>query len=125
MTDKATMQEQVYDPMKTLKERFYGAKTQSEWDSAKEELKTLLSTASGLMDEKFFEKYKKGVVDSISKMYQYKEKQFNRKQFQSQPKLMFSKETDDVIRALADTMRQYYANLIDIQYMQYWEKKDE
>lgn len=86
MTGKETLNEKVYKPIKDLKQKMYDSKDQQEWDNCKEELKVLFNTAQSMMDKNFYEKYKQGIVDSISKMYTFKEKQFNKKQFIAQPK---------------------------------------
>ena len=78
MSDKETMQTEVYDKIKDIKNRFYNAKTQEEWNQIKEEYKVVMAKAKELMTPEFYEKYNKGVQDSIAKIYSYKEKQFNK-----------------------------------------------
>lgn len=78
MSDKETMQTEVYDKIKDIKNRFYNSKTQDEWNQIKEDYKVVMSKAKELMTPEFYEKYNKGVQDSIAKIYSYKEKQFNK-----------------------------------------------
>lgn len=66
----------VYDRVKNLKDRFYQTKNQDEWEECKKELIPLLDEAKGLMTPDFYPKYKQGVVDSIAKMWAFKEKYF-------------------------------------------------
>lgn len=99
MSDKETMQTEVYDKVKDIKNRFYNAKTQDEWNQIKEEYKVVMAKAKELMTPEFYEKYNKGVQDSIAKIYSYKEKQFNKKQFIAQPKVTYLLQ-DDLAAAL-------------------------
>lgn len=98
----------VYDRVKNLKQRFYETKTQEEWDECKKELVTVLDEAKELMTPDFFPKYRQGIVDSIAKIYSYKEKQFNKKQFVPQPKQSYIFREDEgqsfsrLCNALAD-----------------------
>lgn len=66
----------IYDRVKNLKDRFYQTKNQEEWDECKKELVTVLDEAKGLMTSDFYPKYKQGVVDSVAKMWTFKEKYF-------------------------------------------------
>lgn len=107
MVDKQVMQERVYTPMTELKNKFFQTKNQEEWDNCKVELKELLELAKELMDSEFYEKYKKGVVDSIAKMFTFKEKYFSKfkgekKMFTPAPKYIFQ---DDLATALADYIK--------------------
>lgn len=95
MENKEKMQNEVYTPMKELKERFYASKTQDEWDGCKKELTALLDKAKEMMTEDFYPKYKQGVIDSISKMYTFKEKYFSKKQYVAQPKQSFIFREDE------------------------------
>ena len=81
----------VYDRVKNLKQRFYETKTQEEWDECKKELVTVLDEAKGLMTSDFFPKYKQGVVDSVAKMWTFKEKYFQQQgqKKQYQPKVTY------------------------------------
>lgn len=94
--------------MKELKEKFYNTKTQSEWDECKKELTALLDKAKEMMTEDFYPKYKQGVIDSILKMYTFKEKYFAKKQYVAQPKQSFILREDEgrafvrLANALAD-----------------------
>ena len=92
MTDKETLQKEIYEPVKALKDKFYQCKTMEDWNTCKEELKPLLAKiAEPLMTSDFATKYKQNLVDAIAKMWQYKEpyfkKQENKKQFQ--PKVTY------------------------------------
>ena len=78
MSDKETMQTEVYDKIKDIKNRFYNSKTQDEWNQIKEEYKIVMAKAKELMTPEFYEKYNKGVQDAIAKIYGSKEKQFNK-----------------------------------------------
>ena len=80
--------EQVYAPIRDLKQKFYECQSNDEWQELKKQLKALLTTAKESMDEAFYEKYSQGVINTITKIYGYKQKQFNKadKKFQPQPK---------------------------------------
>lgn len=78
MTDERL--QEVYAKIKEIKDRFYNSKSQSEWDETKKELVEELSIAEKLMSPDFYPKYKQGVVDSVSKMYSYKQKWFEQQE---------------------------------------------
>jgi hypothetical protein len=80
----------VYDRVKSLKDRFYATKNQEEWEECKKELIPLLDEAKTLMTPDFYPKYKQGVVDSIAKMWAFKEKYF---QQQGQKKVFPAKQS--------------------------------
>lgn len=94
----------VYDRVKNLKDRFYASKDQSEWDECKKELIPLLDEAKALMTPDFYPKYKQGVVDSVAKMWTYKEPYFNKQQTkkQFQPKVTYLLQDD-----LADALTKF------------------
>lgn len=102
MTDRETLEKEIYSPVKALKERFYTAKTMDEWNACKEELKPLLAKIDEpLMTTDFAIKYKKNLVDAIAKMWQYKEpyfkKQENKKQFQPKVTYLLQPELAEAI----------------------------
>jgi len=86
MQDKETMKNEVYTPMQQVKDRFYNAKTQEEWNEIKEDYKAIVAKAKELMDCSFFDKWNEGNQQTITKIYSYKEKLFNKKTFVAQPK---------------------------------------
>ena len=94
----------VYDRVKNLKDRFYASKNQSEWDECKKELVAVLDEAKALMTPDFFPKYKQGVVDSISKMWSFKESYFNK---QGQKKQFTQKVTFLLQPELAEALTAY------------------
>lgn len=94
----------VYDRVKNLKQRFYETKTQEEWDECKKELVTVLDEAKELMTPDFFPKYKQGVVDSVAKMWTFKEKYF---QQQGQKKTYQPKVTYLLQPELAQALTAY------------------
>lgn len=104
MVEKQVLQEKVYEPIKNLKNKFYQTKTQEEWDNCKVELKELLELAKPMMDSEFYEKYKKGVVDSIAKTYTYKEKYFKKSKFTPQPKVTYLLQ-DELAQALTEYVK--------------------
>jgi bisphosphoglycerate-independent phosphoglycerate mutase (AlkP superfamily) len=104
MSDKETMQTEVYDKVKDIKNRFYNAKTQDEWNQIKEEYKVVMAKAKELMTPEFYEKYNKGVQDSIAKIYSYKEKQFNKKQFQPKVTYLLQDETSQKLTEFLDVL---------------------
>lgn len=92
MSDKETLEKEIYTPCKQLKDRFYNAKTIDEWHQCKEELKPLLAKIDEpLMSADFAVSYKKNLVDAIAKMWKYKEPYFNKQQNKKQftPKVTF------------------------------------
>lgn len=109
MSDKETMQNEVYTPLKELKDKFYNAKTQDEWDNYKKELTTLLDRAKELMTPEFFEKYRQGTIDVIAKMYTFKEKQFNKPKYTPQPKqsYIFREDEGQAFIKLCETFSQF------------------
>lgn len=108
MSNKETLQNEVYTPLKELKDKFYNAKTQDEWDNYKKELTVLFDRAKELMTPEFFEKYRQGTIDVIAKMYTFKEKYFNKPKFTPQPKQSYIFREDEgksfirLCNALAD-----------------------
>ena len=92
----------VYQPIKELKQKMYECKTQDSWDEYKGQLLELFKVAESMMDKNFYDKYRQGIVDSIAKIYSYKEKQFNKKQFQ--PKVTYLLQ-DDLAKALTEYIK--------------------
>lgn len=109
MENKETMQTEVYDKVKDVKNRFYNSKTQDEWNQIKEDYKVVMAKAKELMTPEFYEKYNKGVQDSIAKIYSYKERQFNKKQFVPQPKqsYIFREDEGQAFIKLCETFSQF------------------
>ena len=122
MENKETMQTEVYDKVKDVKNRFYNAKTQDEWNQIKEDYKVVMAKAKELMTPEFYEKYNKGVQDSIAKIYGYKEKQFNKKQFQ--PKVTYLLQPE-LAQALTEYLKIKTIQLIKEVGNDIFEKKDE
>lgn len=80
MTNKPEVQK-IYDDVKTIKNGFYNAKNETEWQTLKSQLTTTLDEAKKVLTPDFYEKYREGVVQSISKIYEYKKAHtFNKKQ---------------------------------------------
>lgn len=109
MSDKETMQNEVYNKVKDLKNRFYNAKTQDEWNQIKEDFKVVMAKAKELMTPDFYEKYNKGTLDAITKIYTYKEKQFNKAKFVAQPKqsYIFREDEGQAFIKLCETFSQF------------------
>lgn len=106
MQDKETLQKEIYTPAKELKDKFYNARTIEEWNTCKEELKTLLAKIDEpLMTTDFATSYKKNLVDSIAKMWKYKEPYFNKQQNkkQFQPKVTYLLQPE-----LAQALTEYF-----------------
>ena len=78
MTNQDEINAKVYQPIKELKQKMYECKTQDNWDEYKGQLLELFKVAESMMDKSFYDKYRQGIVDSITKIYSYKEKQFNK-----------------------------------------------
>ena len=95
MSDKDEINAKVYQPIKELKQKMYECKTQDNWDEYKGQLLELFKVAESMMDKSFYDKYRQGIVDSITKIYSYKEKQFNKKQFVPQPKQSYIFREDE------------------------------
>ncbi len=109
MTNKDELNAKVYQPIKEVKQLMYECKTKEEWDRHKGQLVELLMVAKSMMDKDFYPKYKQGIVDSISKIYGFKEKQFNKKTFQSAPKqsFIFREEEGKAFIQLCETLSQF------------------
>lgn len=100
---------QIYEPIKQLKQKFYECQTKEEWQKLKEELKPLLTLAKENMDAKFYEQYSQGVINSITKIYSYKDKLFNKKQYVPQPKqsYIFRPEEGEAFIKLANALTEF------------------
>lgn len=110
--DRETLQEVIYSPIKDLKQKFYECSCPECWDELKVELKDLFEKAKGMMDEKFYETYRSGVVKSIEKIYGYKKKQWEKKQFT--PKKTYLLQ-DDLAAALTDYIK-IKTKLMELEY---------
>lgn len=100
---------QIYEPIKQLKQRFYECQSNDDWQKLKEELKSLLALAKENMDAKFYEQYSQGIINSITKIYSYKEKQFNKPQYKAQPKqsYIFRPEEGEAFIKLANALADF------------------
>ncbi len=87
--DRETLQKEIYTPAKELKQKFYECDCPECWDELKVELKELLAKAKEMMDEKFYETYRAGIVQSIEKIYGYKKKKWEKKQFVAPVKVSY------------------------------------
>ena len=102
MSDKETLEKEIYTPCKELKDKFYNAKNIDEWNACKEELKPLLAKMDEpLMTTDFAAKYKKNLVDAIAKIWKYKEpyfnKQANKKQYQQKVTYLLQPELAEAL----------------------------
>ena len=98
MSDKDEINAKVYQPIKELKQKMYECKTQDSWDEYKGQLLELFKVAESMMDKSFYDKYRQGIVDSIAKIYNYKQKQFNKAKVFT-PKVTYLLQ-DDLAQAL-------------------------
>ena len=120
---KEQLYEQVYQPIKDLKEAFYNSKTPEEWEQLKDHLVELLAKAEDVMDKDFYPKYKEGVVASIKKMYDSKVKYWE-KQKQGKPQFTPKKSyllQDELAEALTEYIK-LQTKLMQIQYKNVFEK---
>ena len=127
MQDKETLQKEIYTPAKELKDKFYNAKTIEDWNACKEELKTLLTKIDEpLMTTDFAISYKKNLVDSIAKMWKYKEPYFNKQQNkkQFQPKVTYLLQPE-LAQALTEYFKIKTIQLIKEMGNDIFDKKDE
>ena len=101
--------EQVYAPIRDLKQKFYECQSNDEWQELKKQLKVLLSTAKELMDEKFYDQYSQGVINSITKIYGYKQKQFNKaeKKFTPKSSYILRPEEGEAFIKLANALTEF------------------
>lgn len=112
--DRETLQEVIYSPIKDLKQKFYECSCPECWDELKVELKDLFEKAKGMMDEKFYETYRSGVVKSIEKIYGYKKKQWEKKQFVPPVKVSYIFQ-DDLAAALTKYI-ELQTKMMELQY---------
>ena len=98
MTNQDEINAKVYQPIKELKQKMYECKTQDSWDEYKGQLLELFKVAESMMDKSFYTKYRQGIVDSITKIYSYKQKQFNKAKVFT-PKVTYLLQ-DDLAQAL-------------------------
>ena len=103
MTNQDEINAKVYQPIKELKQKMYECKTQDSWDEYKGQLLELFKVAESMMDKSFYNKYRQGIVDSITKIYNYKEKQFNKAKVFT-PKVTFLLQ-DDLAKALTEYIK--------------------
>ena len=103
--DRETLQEVIYSPIKDLKQKFYECSCPECWDELKVELKDLFEKAKGMMDEKFYETYRSGVVKSIEKIYGYKKKKWDKKpQFTPKKTFLLQDETSEKLNEFLDVV---------------------
>ena len=103
MSDKDEINAKVYQPIKELKQKMYECKTQDSWDEYKGQLLELFKVAESMMDKSFYDKYRQGIVDSIAKIYNYKQKQFNKAKVFT-PKVTYLLQ-DDLSAALTEYIK--------------------
>lgn len=114
---KSQLDETVYKPIGVLKQKFYECQSNDEWQNLKAELKALLSTAKESMDATFYEKYSQGVINTITKIYGYKQKQFNKaekKQFTPKQSYIFREAEGQKIIEFLDTLNKVLKKKYDI-----------
>ena len=105
----AQINEQVYAPIRDLKQKFYECQSNDEWQELKKQLKVLLSTAKESMDEKFYDQYSQGVINSITKIYGYNQKQFNKaeKKFTTKSSYILRPEEGEAFIKLANALTEF------------------
>lgn len=103
--------QEVYAKIKEIKDRFYNSKSQAEWDETKKELVEELGIAEKLMSQDFYLKYKHGVVDTVSKMYSFKQKWFEqqgqKKQWPVKQSYIFRENEGEAFTRLCNTLADY------------------
>lgn len=106
---KSQLDETVYKPIGALKQKFYECQSNDEWQNLKTELKALLSTAKESMDAKFYDQYSQGVINSITKIYGYKQKQFNKaeKKFTPKSSYIFREAEGEAFIKLANALTEF------------------
>lgn len=115
--NNAQINEQVYAPIRDLKQKFYECQSNDEWQELKKQLKALLATAKEAMDAKFYDQYSQGVINSITKIYGYKQKQFNKaekKQFTPKSSYIFREAEGQKIIEFLDTLNKVLKKKYDI-----------
>lgn len=119
---KDDLQVKIYTPIQQLKDAFYQAKSEQEWNDLKEQLVEILAYAEDVMDAEFYAKYKEGVVNSIKKMYEFKVKYWKKN---SEKKAYTPKKTyllqDDLAAALTKYI-ELQTKLLEYQYKNIFEK---
>lgn len=106
----AQINEQVYAPIRDLKQKFYECQSNDEWQELKKQLKTLLTLAKENMDENFYDQYSQGVINTITKIYGYKQKQFNKaekKQFTPKSSYILRPEEGEALIKLANALTEF------------------
>ena len=107
---KDDLQVKIYTPIQQLKDAFYAAKTQEEWDDLKEQLVEILAYAEDVMDAEFYNKYKDGVINSIKKMYDFKVKYWKKaekKAYAPKSSYIFREEEGKAFCALCEAYINY------------------
>lgn len=109
----AQINEQVYAPIRDLKQKFYECQSNDEWQELKKQLKTLLALAKENMDENFYDQYSQGVINTITKIYGYKQKHFNKaekKQFTPKSSYILRPEEGEALIKLANALTEMFNN---------------
>lgn len=100
----------LYERVRQVKQAFYESKNQNDWDKEKENLKIALKEAETLMSKEFYRKYKQGVVDSVSKMYKYKQNLFNqgqKKSFSPKQNYIFRENEGEAFIKLCEALTEF------------------
>lgn len=106
----AQINEQVYAPIRVLKQKFYQCQSNDEWQELKKQLKTLLALAKENMDENFYDQYSQGVINTITKIYGYKQSFFNKqekKQFTPKSSYILRPEEGEAFIKLANALTEF------------------
>ena len=114
---KSQLDETVYKPIGALKQKFYECQSNDEWQNLKAELKALLSTAKESMDATFYEKYSQGVINTITKIYSYKQSFFKKqekKQYQPKVNYIFREAEGLKIIEFLDTLNKVLKKKYDV-----------
>lgn len=117
MTNQEEINAKVYQPIKELKQKMYECKTQDSWDEYKGQLLELFKVAESMMDKNFYDKYRQGIVDSITKIYSYKESFFKKqekKQYQPKVNYIFREAEGLKIIEFLDTLNKVLKKKYDI-----------
>lgn len=114
--NNAQINEQVYAPIRDLKQKFYECQSNDEWQELKKQLKVVLATAKESMDAKFYDQYSQGVINSITKIYGYKQKQFNKaeKKFTPKQSYIFREAEGQKIIEFLDTLNKVLKKKYDV-----------
>lgn len=111
MCNKEELNSKVYEPIRSIKQRFYESKDEQQWQSIKEELVEVLAKAESMMDSTFYATYKEGVIASIKKMYDAKQAYFNKakekKTYPVKSSYIFREEEGKAFIELCNAMSNY------------------